>query len=66
MGLEMGSKWSQDLEKESPELILDAMKASVKNMFQKSQEEISGPSRQSPAKPGSRAWVPLIKGNHKP
>ena len=48
MGAKMESKWSQDLEKESPELILDAMKASAKKMLQKSQEEVSGPSRAGP------------------
>ena len=35
MGLNMVSKWSQDIEKESPELISDAMKASAKKMLQK-------------------------------
>ena len=30
MGPKMESKWNQDLEKESPELILDAMKALAK------------------------------------
>ena len=46
MGPKMESKWSQDLEKESPELILDAMKASAKKRLQKSQEELSGTARQ--------------------
>ena len=35
MGAKMESKWSQDLEKESPELILDAMKASAKKCSKK-------------------------------
>ena len=42
MGPKMESKWNQDLEKESPELILDAMKASVQKMFQKGHGEVSG------------------------
>ena len=62
----MESKWNQDLEKESPELILDAVKASAKNMLQKSYGEVSGTARDGPPKPGSRAWAPLIKGKHKP
>ena len=53
MGPKMGSKWSQDLEKESPELILDAMKASPEKMLQKSQEEVPGTARDGPgAGPG--------------
>ena len=35
MGPNMGPKWSQYLEKESPELILDAMKASAKKCSKK-------------------------------
>ena len=66
MGPKMESKWNQDLEKESPELILDAMKASAKKMLQKSQGEVSGPPRDGLGRPESRAWVPLIKGKHKP
>ena len=31
----MESKWNQDLEKESAELILDAMKASAKKCYKK-------------------------------
>ena len=62
----MESKWNQDLEKESPELILDAMKASGKKMLQKSLGEVSDTARDGPPKPESRAWVPLIKGKHKP
>ena len=42
MGPTMESKWNQDLEKESPELILDAMKASVQKMLQKNHREVSG------------------------
>ena len=57
----MESKWSQDLKKESPELILDAMKASAKKMFKKSQEELSetardGPGRPETARDGPGAW----------
>ena len=53
MDAKMESKWSQDLEKESPELILDAMKALAKKMLQKSHGEVSGKARQSPgAGPG--------------
>ena len=48
MGPKMESKWSQDLEKESPELILDAMKASAKQMLQKSHGEVSGTARHGP------------------
>ena len=49
----MESKWSQYLQKESPELILDAMKASAKKMLQKSQEEVSDTARHGPrAGPG--------------
>ena len=48
MGPKMEPKWNQDLEKESPELILDAMKASAKKLFQKSQVELSRKARQSP------------------
>ena len=36
----------QDLKKESPELILDAKKASAKKRLQKSQEEVSDPARE--------------------
>ena len=60
MGPKMESKWSQDLEKESPELILDAMKASATKMLQKSQEEVSETARDGPRRAESRAWVPLI------
>ena len=66
MGPKMESKWNQDLEKESPELILDAMKASAKKRLQKSQEELSGTARDGPTRTDNRAWVPLIKGKHKP
>ena len=66
MGPKMESKWNQDLKKESPELILDAMKAAAKKMLQESQQEVSGTARHGPTRPGSRAWVPLIKGKHKP
>ena len=66
MGPQIGSKWSQDLEKESPELILDAMKASAKKRLQKSQEELSETIRDGPGRLESWAWVPLIKGKHKP
>ena len=66
MGPKMESTWSQDLQKESPELILDAMKASAEKMLQKSQEEVPVTARAGPGRPGSRAWVPLIKGKHKP
>ena len=45
MGPKMESKWTQDLEKESPELILDAMKASAKKMLQKSQGAVSETAR---------------------
>ena len=62
----MESKCHQDLKKESPELILDAMKASAKKMIPKSQEEVSETARHGPGRPESRAWVPLIKGKHKP
>ena len=49
MGPKMESKWSQDLKKESPELILDAMKASAnKNVPKKSRRSL----RAGPAKPG--------------
>ena len=48
MGPKMESKWNQDLEKESPELILDAMKASARKMLQKSQGEVSETARGSP------------------
>ena len=41
MGPNMKSKWNQDLKKESPDLILDAMKASAKNAQQKNQGEVS-------------------------
>ena len=52
-GSERESKWNQDPEKESPELILDAMKASAKKMLQKSHEEVSGTARAGPrAGPG--------------
>ena len=53
MGPKMESKWNKDLEKESPELVLDAMKASVKNMLQKRHGELSETARDGPgAKPG--------------
>ena len=66
MDPKMESKWNQDIEKESPELILDAMKVPAKKMLQKSQGEVSGPARDGPRRPGSRAWVPLRKGKHEP
>ena len=44
----MESTWNQGLEKESPGLMLDAMKASVKNMFKKGQGEVSGKARYGP------------------
>jgi|OM-RGC.v1.036071710 hypothetical protein len=40
-GPNMESKWNQDLKKESPELILDAMKASAEKMLPKSHGEVS-------------------------
>ena len=46
MGPKMESKWSQYPEKESPEFILDAMKASAKKILPKSQEEVSGTARE--------------------
>ena len=46
MGPKMESTWNQYIEKESPELILDAMKASAKKMFQKAQGEVSGKARE--------------------
>ena len=53
MGPKMESKWSQDLKKESPELILDATKASAKKMLQESHEEVSGTAGAGPrAGPG--------------
>ena len=45
MDPKMESKCHQDLKKESPELILDAMKASAKKMLQKSHGEVSGTAR---------------------
>ena len=42
----METKCNQNLEKESPELILDAMKASAKNMLQKSHGEVSDKARE--------------------
>ena len=48
MGPKMESKWNQDLEKDSQELILDAMKVSAKKMLQKSQEEVSETARDGP------------------
>ena len=54
MGPKMVSKWNQDLEKDSAELILDAMKALAKNMmFKKSQEEVSRTARDGRGRPGS-------------
>ena len=46
MDPKMESKWNQDLEKESPELILDAMKASAK----KCSKKVTGNSPRRPAK----------------
>ena len=45
-GPKMESKWNQYLEKASPGLILDAKKASVKNMFKKGHSEVSGTARE--------------------
>ena len=42
----MESKWNQDLKKESPEFILDAMKASAKQMLQKGHGELSETARE--------------------
>ncbi len=47
MGLKMESTWNQDMEKESPELILDAMKASARKCSQKGHGEVSETARQS-------------------
>ena len=53
MDPKMESKWNQDLEKESPELILEAMKASAKKMLQKSEGEVPETARDGPrAGPG--------------
>jgi len=62
----MESKWNQDLKKESPELILDAMKASAEKMLPKSHGEVSETAWYGAGRPESRAWVPLIKRKHKP
>ena len=66
MGPKMESKWSQDIEKESPELILEPMKAPSKKYSEKGHGELSGTARDGPGRPESRAWVPLIKRKHKP
>ena len=66
MGPKMEFKWSQDLEKESPELILEPMKASAKKCSKKGHGGLSETARYGPVRPGSRAWVALIKGKHKP
>ena len=70
MDPKMESKWSQDLKKESPELILDAMKASANKMLQKSHEEVSGTARAGPSRPEPARepglGAPIIKGKHKP
>ena len=58
----MASKWNQDLEKESPELIWDDMESSANKCAKKSR----GSLRDGPVNPESQAWVPLIKGKHKP
>ena len=52
MGPKMESKWNQDLKKESPELILDAMKASAnKNAPQMSRGTLrDGPRRPETAR----------------
>ena len=62
MGPKMESKWNQDLEKESPELILDAMKASAnKNAPKKSRRSLrAGPRR--PAKAREPGLGALNKG----
>ena len=53
MGPKMVSKWNQDLEKDSAELILDAMRTSANKNAQKSQEEVSESARERPrAGPG--------------
>ena len=49
MGPKMESTWNQDLEKESPEFILDAMKASAKTLLQQSRHgEVSETAREGP------------------
>ena len=45
MGPEMESSWNKYIEKGSPELILDAIKASAKKMFPKSHDEVSEMAR---------------------
>ena len=45
-GSENGVKMEPRSQKESPELILDAMKASATKMLQKSQEEVSETARE--------------------
>ena len=53
MGPKMESKWSQDIEKESPELILEPMKAPSKKYSEKGHGELSGTARDGPgAGPG--------------
>ena len=58
MGPKMESKWNQDLEKESPELILDAMKASAK----KCSKKIKAKSPRRPGKTREPGLGALNKG----
>ena len=55
----MVSKWSQDFEKESPELILDAMKASAKK---KCSKKVKAKSPRRPGKAREPGLGALNKG----
>ena len=52
MGPKMESKWSRDLEKDGPELILEPMEASAKKCSKKGHGELSDTARDGPRRPG--------------
>ena len=61
MGPNMESKWTQDLEKESPEIILEPMKASAKKMLPKRSRRTL---RDGPRQPET-AWEPGLGAPNK-
>ena len=57
-GPKMESKWTQDPEKERPEVILDATR---KHWLRKVSRKGDGELPADPVRAESRVWVPLIK-----
>ena len=62
-GSENGLKMEPRSRKREPRAHFGAYESISKRTLKRSQEEVSDTARHGP---GSRAWVPLIKGKHKP